>query len=194
MYGEGDRCVVLAHGGRFNKESWEKQARTLATAGFRVLAIDFRGYGQSRGPGQSDPLSAPLHLDVLAAVRYLRTTGAKTVAVVGGSMGGGAAGDASIASRPGEIDRLVFLGSSPNGPAEKLKAPTLFIVARDDANDDGPRLPRIRAQYEKAPEPKELIIVEGSAHAQFLFETDQADRVMREILRFLSATASLQNP
>jgi pimeloyl-ACP methyl ester carboxylesterase len=68
------------------KESWEKQARTLATEGFRVLALDFRGYGKSRGPGQSDPMSAPLHLDVLAAVRYLRKTGAKSVSVVGGSM------------------------------------------------------------------------------------------------------------
>jgi pimeloyl-ACP methyl ester carboxylesterase len=187
VYGGGDRGIVLAHGGRFNKESWEKQARTLAAGGFQVLALDFRGYGKSRGPGQSDPMSAPLQLDVLAAVRYLRKTGAKSVSVVGGSMGGGAAGDASIASRPGEIDRVVFLGSAPNGPADKLKSSTLFIVARDDANDDGPRLPGIRAQYEKAPEPKELIILEGSAHAQFLFQTDQGDRVMREIVRFLSA-------
>jgi pimeloyl-ACP methyl ester carboxylesterase len=186
-YGTGDRGVVLAHGGRFNKESWEKQARALAAAGFRVVAIDFRGYGQSRGPGQTDPLSAPLHLDVLAAVHYLRSTGAKTVAVVGGSMGGGAAGDASIASEPGEINRLVFLGASPNGPAEKLKAPSLFIVARDDASGDGPRVPGIHAQYEKAPQPKELIILDGSAHAQFLFQTDQGERVMREILRFLSS-------
>ncbi len=30
VYGEGDRGVVLAHGGRFNKESWENQAQTLA--------------------------------------------------------------------------------------------------------------------------------------------------------------------
>jgi pimeloyl-ACP methyl ester carboxylesterase len=74
LYGNGDRGVVLAHGGRFNKESWSPQARTLAEAGFRVLAFDFRGYGQSRGPGQSQPLGAPLHLDVLAAVRYLRKT------------------------------------------------------------------------------------------------------------------------
>jgi len=102
-------------------------------------------------------------------------------------MGGGAAGAASIASKPGEIDRLVFLGASPDGPAEKLKSPTLFIVARDDANADGLRLPGIRAQYEKAPKPKELIVLEGSAHAQFLFQTDQGDKVMREILRFLSA-------
>ena len=27
VYGKGDRGVVLAHGGRFNKESREKQAR-----------------------------------------------------------------------------------------------------------------------------------------------------------------------
>ena len=152
-----------------------------------MLALDFRGYGKSRGPGDSDPMDAPLHLDVLAAVRYLHKTGAKSVSVVGGSMGGSAAGDASIASRPGEIDRLVFLGAAPNGPADQLKSPTLFIVAGDDASGDGPRLPGIRKQYEKAHEPKELIILDGSAHAQFLFQTDQADRVMREILRFLSA-------
>jgi hypothetical protein len=28
LYGKGDRAVVLAHGGRFNKESWREQART----------------------------------------------------------------------------------------------------------------------------------------------------------------------
>jgi pimeloyl-ACP methyl ester carboxylesterase len=187
MYGKGDRAIVLAHGGQFHKESWEKQARALESAGFRVLAIDFRGYGRSQGPGQADPLSAPLHLDVLAAVRYLRSHGATTVSVVGASMGGGAAGDASVVSEPGEIDRLVFLGASPNLSAERLKARALFIVARDDASADGPRLPEIRTQYEKAPQPKELIILDGSAHAQFLFETNQAERVMREILRFLSA-------
>jgi pimeloyl-ACP methyl ester carboxylesterase len=185
-YGAGDRGLVLAHGGRFNKESWSKQAPMFVAAGFRVLAIDFRGIGQSRGPGQADLLSAPLQLDVLAAVHYLRKTGAKTVSVIGGSMGGSAAGDASIASESNEINRLVLLGAAPNGPAEKLKSPVLFIVARDDANDDGPRLPGIRAQYEKAPQPKELIVLDGSAHAQFLFQTDQGERVMHEILRFLS--------
>src|SRR5258706_11149715 len=121
-YGDGERGVVLAHGGRFNKGSWEKQAQVLEAAGFRVLAIDFRGYGQSRGPGDSDPMSAPLHLDVLAAVRYLRKTSAKTVSVVGASMGGGAAGDASIQSESGENNPLVLRSSSPNGPAEKLQA------------------------------------------------------------------------
>ncbi len=187
LYGEGEKGVVLAHGGRFNKESWAQQAQTLASAGFRVLALDFRGYGKSRGPGDSDPMDAPLHLEVLAAVRYLRKTGVKDVSVVGGSMGAGAAGDASIASLPGEIARIVLLGGAPNGPAEKPKSATLFIVARDDASGDGPRLPWIQQQYDKAPQPKVLIILEGSAHAQYLFQTNQSERVMREILRFLSA-------
>ena len=187
LYGKGDRGVVLAHGGRFTKESWAPQAKTLVDAGFLVLALDFRGHGKSKGPGDSDIDTAPLHLDVLAAVRYLHQAGAKSVSVIGASMGGGAAGDASIAARPGEIDRLVFLGSAPNGPADKLKSPSLFIVARDDASGDGPRLPGIQAQYDRAPQPKQLIIVEGSAHAQYLFQTDQGERVMREILRFLLA-------
>jgi pimeloyl-ACP methyl ester carboxylesterase len=190
LYGTGDKAVVLAHGGRFNKESWGKQAKTFESHGFRVLALDFRGYGKSRGPGDSDPLNAPLELDVLAAVSYLHKTGATSVSIVGGSMGAGAAGDASIASRPGEIDHIVLLGGAPNGSADKLKSPALFIVARDDTSGDGPRLPGIQQQYDRAPEPKKLIILEGSAHAQYLFETDQADRVMNEILRFLSKNPS----
>ena len=186
LYGRGERAVVLVHGGRFNKESWAKQAPVLVDAGFRVLAINLRGYGESRGPGQQDIFTAPLYLDVLAAVRYLRKTGAKSVSLVGGSLGGGAASVAAIRA-PAEISRLVLLGSEVDDDPTKLRTPTLFIFARDDASGDGPRMPRIRAAYEKTAGPKEWIVLDGSAHAQFLFETDQADRVMREIIRFLSA-------
>jgi pimeloyl-ACP methyl ester carboxylesterase len=187
LYGTGAKGLVLAHGGRFNKESWSKQATQFVAAGFRVLAIDFRGYGKSHGPGDKDPLGAPLQLDVLAAVGYLKQLGVKSVSIVGGSMGGGAAGAASIASQPGEIDRVVMLGSAPYGPAEKLTSASLWIVARDDTSGDGPRLPGIQAQYEKAPEPKKLTVLDGSAHAQYLFQTDQGGRVMEEILHFLTA-------
>jgi pimeloyl-ACP methyl ester carboxylesterase len=177
---------VLAHGGQFDKESWEKQAQILADAGFRVLAFDFRGYGQSHGPKSKSHLDGAEY-DVLAAVRYLHSIGAKTVSVVGASFGGGAAADASIISKPGEIDRLVLLAAWTDNPPEKIKGRKLFIVARDDSDGGGDlRLPHIRANYEKARDPKELIILDGSAHAQFLFATDQADRLMREILRFLT--------
>ena len=54
------------------------------------------------------------------------------------------------------------------------------------SSSGSPRLIKIREQYESAPEPKELIVLEGSAHAQHVFGTDQGERMMREILRFLS--------
>lgn len=187
LYGKGDRGVVLAHGGRFTKESWEKQAQVLVKAGFRVLAIDFRGRGQSRGGPTANPNDDGARFDVLAAVRYLRQNGAKTVSVVGASFGGSAAADAAVEAKPGEIDRLVLLAHSPIDKPEQIKGRKLFILCRDDANDAGLRLPRIRAQYGKSPDPKELVILEGSAHAQFIFETDQGERLMAEILRFLSA-------
>jgi pimeloyl-ACP methyl ester carboxylesterase len=187
IYGKGQRAVVLAHGGRFNKESWQKQAHILMKAGFRVLAFDFRGYNDSKGPGDKDPLSAPLHLDVLAAVRYLKQTGSKNVSIVGGSMGGTAAADASIHAKPGEIDRIILIGAWANVPPEKLTVRKLFIVSRDDTRGDGVvRLTRIREQYEKSPEPKKLVVLEGSAHAQALFETDQSERLLNEILKFLT--------
>lgn len=187
VYGKGARGVVLAHGGRFTKESWHDQANALAKAGFHVVAIAYRGEGQSTGPGLEDFYGAPFHKDVLAAVHYLKSHGAKTVSVVGGSFGGSAAGDASILGAPGEIDRVVFLGAAPNLPADKLKSRSLFILAKDDSNGAGLRLPSIQSQYDRAPEPKQFILLDGSAHAQFLFQTEHRERVMREILRFLLA-------
>lgn len=188
LYGTGDRCVVLVHGGRFEKGSWAKQADALVKAGFRALAIDLRGFGLSKEGPQSARTDFGSPLDVLAAVRYLREHGATTVSVVGASMGGDATEGALGESKPGEIDRVVLLAHGAYGPPEKLRGRKLFIVSRDDlGSGDKPRLLSIRAQYEKAPDPKELVILEGSAHAQFVFQTDQGERLMQEILKFLSA-------
>ena len=187
VYGTGDHGVVLAHGGRFNKESWTTQAQVLATAGFRTVAIDFRGRGQSRGGPQSASRDDGVHFDVLAAVRYLHETGANTVSVVGASFGGGAAAQAAVEAPPGEIDRIVLLAHSAIDEPERMQGRKLFITSRGDTTGSGTlRLPRIREQYEQAPGPKELVVLEGAAHAQFIFETDQGERLMREILRFLS--------
>jgi pimeloyl-ACP methyl ester carboxylesterase len=186
VYGAGEHGVMLAHGGRFTKESWAEQAPVLAEAGFRVVAIDFRGRGQSRG-GSLKGSANDVHFDVLAAVRYLRSNGASTVSVVGASFGGGAAAQAAVEAEPGEIDRLVLLAHSPIEDPEDMQGAKLFIVARDDPYFGGTRrLVDIRDQYERAPGPKELVVLEGSAHAQFIFETDQAGRLMDEMLRFLS--------
>lgn len=177
LYGDGERGVVLAHGAQFEKSSWAKQAAVLSNAGFRALAIDFRGYGESRGGAQADR-----YLDVLAAVDYLRHAGCKTVSVLAGSMGAAAAADASAESAAGAIDRLVLLAPAPIREPGRLKGRKLFISSRGD-----PRAAGIRQQFEAAPDPKQLVWLEGSAHAQHIFATDQGERLMREILQFLAA-------
>jgi len=188
LYGVGDHGVVLVHGGQFDKENWKDQAQVLASSGFRVLAIDLRGYNESRAGTQPGNPSDGYPLDVLAAVRYLRGTGTTSVSVVGASLGGGAAAEASVKAQPGEIDRLVLLAHSPIEHPERMQGRKLFVVAKNDLNADAsPRLVGIREQYERAPEPKELVILEGDAHAQFIFDTDQGERLLQEIVRFLSA-------
>ena len=181
VYGSGDDVVILAHGGRFTKESWAEQAPVIAAAGFRVVAIDFRRRGESGGGSEGE---AGVHLDVLAAVRWAREQGARRVSVVGASFGGWAAGRAATVVDSG-IDALVLLAAPGTDEPERMRGRKLFIVARDDRGGGVRRLPEIEQQFERAPEPKELVVLDGSAHAQFLFETDQAERLMAEILRFL---------
>jgi alpha-beta hydrolase superfamily lysophospholipase len=179
--------IVLAHGGAFDRTSWLKQAQILANKGFVVLAISFRGDGKnpdgSPGAFGSTPDNAT---DVLAAVAYFHERGVSQVSAIGGSMGGDAVGEADARSAPGEIDRIVLLGSSGGDFPEKLMGRKLFLVAREDSSGSGPRLPEITRNYAKAPDPKKLVVVDGSAHAQYLFDTEQGPRVMDEILQFLS--------
>jgi len=188
LYGSGSRGIVLAHGGRFNKDSWAPQARALADAGFAVLTINFRGDRLNPdGTPSAEGSDADNAADVLAAIRYLHHAGVKHVYAVGGSLGGDAVGNADTLSSPGEIERVIFLGSEGGDHPEQLKGRKLYIVARDDTSGSGLRLPGIQDHFARAPEPKKLIIVEGSAHAQYLFGSEQGPQVMHEILGFVSA-------
>ncbi len=183
-YGSGSRGVLLVPGGHGVGETWELQARRLARAGFRVLAMDYRGRGLSPSVQPDDEKA---HLDVLGAVRQLKTDGANRIAVVGASWGGWAGGTAAIAE-PGLIDRLALIAHSPFPEPEKLGGRKLFIVAKEDRVGSGQlRLDSIRDQYERAAEPKELVVLPGAAHAQFLFLTRQGEELYARIARFLSA-------
>jgi pimeloyl-ACP methyl ester carboxylesterase len=187
LYGRGHRALLLAHGGRFNKDSWRKQAPVFARAGFLVLAINFRGDrpNPDGSPGSygSDAENAA---DVLAAVAWLHQTGATSISAIGGSLGGDAVGDAEAQSPTGVFERMVFLGSDGGDHPEKFRGNKLFIVARDDSSGSGPRLPSITRHHNQTPYPKQLIILNGSAHAQFLFPTSEGPHLLRLLLDFLS--------
>jgi pimeloyl-ACP methyl ester carboxylesterase len=187
LYGSGTRGVILTHGGGRTKESWRKQAQVLAVSRFLVLAINFRSdTTNDKGMPISVGSDEDNAIDVLAAAAYLRAHGAKSISGVGASMGGYALAEADSMSKPEEFDRIVLLATTASDSAT-LQGRKLFILARDDVSSSGPRLGSISDSYAKALQPKELVILEGSAHAQSLFDTDQGPRLMSEILRFLTA-------
>ena len=190
LRGNGDHAVVFVHGGQFTKDSWAEQAQVLADRGFQTIAIDLRGRGQSRGgPGKErdDDFS---YLDVLGAVSFAEDLGASRVSLIGASWGGWAAARAAAELEAGAVDRLVLLAHSPIEQPERIQGRKLFITTRDDFMGSGTlRLPGIRDQFDRAPEPKELVVLEGSAHAQHVFRTDQGPRLWNEILRFMLSEA-----
>lgn len=187
LYGSGERGLILAHGGQFDEKSWKPQAEEFARAGFLVLAVRFRGDTFHKDGSPSAEGSYPDNkADVMAAATYLRKIGAKTIDAVGGSLGGDAVGDADEES-PGMFERVVIMGAAGGNAPEKLTGRKLFLVARDDREGDGLRLPGIEAGYKRAPEPKKLVVVNGSAHAQYLFATAEGPSVMRVIMEFLTA-------
>lgn len=178
LYGSGDHAVVLAHGKVFDKESWAPLAPRLAEAGLRVLAIDFRGYGKSTAGTDGEKL----FLDIIAAMSYLRRSGAERISIVGASMGGGVAARAAVLVEPGEIDRLVLLAPSAIPKTEQMHVNQLvYITAEGD-----PSVERTRDQFRRAPQPKRLEILPGQAHAQHIFKTEQSEALVELIVAALT--------
>lgn len=76
--------VVLIHGFPLNRRMWRPQLPLLVAAGYRVIAPDLRGFGDS------DALDAPCSMDLLAddLVALLDYLEVRQAAVIGMSMGG----------------------------------------------------------------------------------------------------------
>lgn len=176
LYPAGKHGVVLAHGAIFSKESWEEFATELAQKGLTALALDFRGYGKSKAGSNPDGL----YEDILAAMHYLRQYGSTSISVIGASMGAAAAAKASIASKPGEIEKLILLSPVAIRQPERLQGRLLIIASKKESMAG-----IMRETFGQAPDPKKIIFLEGNAHAQHIFKTDQADKLKAEILKFL---------
>ena len=179
-FGRGPKAVVLAHqgggGGGPTLCSWVPYARSLARAGYRVLAFDHRGYGSSSKPSRPTLLFR-IDEDVVAAVRTMRRRGATRVVVGGASLGGAAAVGAAARIQP--VVQGVFTLGSPQAfgavdalaAARKLQAPALFT----SAVDDDPFADDARALFEAcASADKRLEIFPGSRHGAPTLRDPQA--------------------
>jgi pimeloyl-ACP methyl ester carboxylesterase len=99
--------VVLIHGYPLDGHSWERQTRVLLDAGFRVIAYDRRGFGQSSQPTTGydyDSFAADLNA-------VLTTLDLTDVVLVGFSMGTGELARYVSAYGAERVSKLAFLAS-----------------------------------------------------------------------------------
>jgi alpha-beta hydrolase superfamily lysophospholipase len=137
--GTGAVGVVLAHESPADLCGWLPYMTTLTNSGLRVLAFDFRGFGDSDRPA-GDRAFFAYGRDLQAAVGRLQADGARKVFLIGASFGGVAAFTygpslplAGIVSLSGETS---IPGAHLNAlkAAPRLRAPLLIVGSRHDRN------------------------------------------------------------
>ncbi len=106
------RPVILLHGFPDSHLVFQHQIGALAAAGFRVLAPDLRGFGESDRPSDVAAYRMPLLVGDVAAI--LDHFDVPTAAVVGHDWGAGLAWQFAIA-HPGRVDRLAVLSVGHGG-------------------------------------------------------------------------------
>lgn len=189
IFGSGDKWVILSHMYPTDQKSWFNFAEYLAENGYIVLTYDFRGYGNSGGEKEI----SKIYMDLEAALKFIGQYNIEKVFLVGASMGGTASIIVASEEKIDEIkiDGVItisapteFKGLSAIDKIEKLTCPKLFIATKGDT---------FAAQsastfFEKSKEPKEIQILEGSAHGTYIFEEEpqNAERLKELILDFLN--------
>ncbi|CAN5490304.1 alpha/beta hydrolase [soil metagenome] len=126
--GGAGRPVVLIHGWPLSSASWKEQIPVLQQAGYRVVAYDRRGFGQSDHPWHGFGYDALA--DDLEGV--LSELDLHDVTLVGFSMGGGEVARYVTKHGVGRLHSVVFAGAvtpymletsgNPDGPLSKEQA------------------------------------------------------------------------
>ncbi len=175
--------LLYLHGARFDVRSSAQRMRRMHELGFAVLAVDYRGFGQSSEALPSEHSAAE---DAQAAWDWLAARyPTRQRYLFGHSLGGAIA--MRIAPQARELRGLIVEGSFPSmhgviasmkwgwlpfGPLltqrfdaglriDELKAPVLVVHGSDDALVK-PQLGR--ALFERATAPKRFVLVEGGNH------------------------------
>lgn len=171
-----NKIVIFAHGAIFNKESWYFLCEKLQSKGVTSLAIDFRGYGNSK-KGTSENKA----LDILGAIDYLKEQGYKNIELVGGSMGAMATLNALEQKSDSTVIKVVLLSPAGGHGISSRSIEKLFVVSKDEGLFD-----KVKTIYETSSDPKELKIFEGDYHAQHMFKSDYANELTQFIVDFLT--------
>jgi pimeloyl-ACP methyl ester carboxylesterase len=115
--------VVYFHGNGGNLSNWAPILSAIASHGYDVFAIDYRGYGLSTGR----PSERGLYRDVEAAVAAARRVDTRLPVIYWGRSLGAAM--AACAARSWEPDGVILEASFPNARAAVRSSPLLAAMA-----------------------------------------------------------------
>ena len=180
----GSPAVLLLHMLPRTKESWVNFAQKLHAFGFGVLAIDFRGHGESQdGPegykNFSEEETAKSIADVKAAIRFQKEEGHSPLFVIGSSIGSNfamqaLAGDADIRGAVLLSPGISYYGVRTLPFAKKIMEhqSVMIIAARDDERQSGNAEDMAKEIFGALNTPeKELKIYDAGGHGNDLFIT-----------------------
>ena len=189
-----DRGVILAHMMPADRKSWAALAGTLQAAGFRVIAIDLRGHGESQGgPVGYKKFSDAEHRasiqDVKAAAEALAERGASTIHLGGASIGANlvlqyAAEHEEVASAILLSPGLEYRGLATEAHARRIrKGQAIYYIA---AEDDIYSAETVKKLFAVTPEyaEKELHVFPAGGHGTNLFKTHP--ELMEELTQWLT--------
>jgi pimeloyl-ACP methyl ester carboxylesterase len=102
-------AILMLHGGGQNRFSWKNTGQILADKGYRVVALDSRGHGDSARSPDANYAIETLTADVM---RVLDSIG-RPVVLIGASMGGLTGILAANRAGPVKVTRLVLVDVVP---------------------------------------------------------------------------------
>lgn len=184
--------VLHLHGNAGNISTHLPLVAWVPAAGFNLLTIDYRGYGQSSGAPTLDGVVD----DGLAALRWLRATHpqqAQRIVVIGQSLGGATA-TRVVAAEPEGVRLLVLdcpfasyrgiasdavrgswmavlapaalraLPGPEKDPVTVIRALRVPLLVLHSVDDSVVPLSHGRALFDAAPEPRRMIEVSNTTH------------------------------
>ncbi|MBN1538168.1 MAG: alpha/beta hydrolase [Anaerolineales bacterium] len=182
-----DTIVIFAHMGGLDQTTWADFAQKVADNGVSAFTYDMRCHGKSECFGLAT--DSKNYQDLVTIMDILRQRGYKYFVCVGGSMGGGACINVSLRE---ELAGLMLI-ASPKQFAFETKTFPENLVSRDIPKlfiyneSDHYRVIRTAMPelYNRAPEPKKLVIFPGQWHGTELFDSPYAEQFSMTLMDFL---------
>jgi dienelactone hydrolase len=170
-------AMLLLHQCNMDRHAWDGLAEDLASNGFQVLTIDFRGFGESGGSKSTDPSERAAArqkwpADVDAAFAYLtKQKGVDQSRIAVGGASCGVTQSSDLAARHHEIRALLLLSGMASDAAKAYLASNASLPVFGAASEgDTGAAKGIQEAVAASKDPKSMVkIYAGTEHGVPMF-------------------------